>query len=244
MSTYNIKLEQFEGPLDLLLKLIEDQELNISEVSLAKVADQFLTYVNQAEELNPGEVADFLVVASRLLLLKSKILIPSFEIEDEEIGSLERQLKIYKEYYEASKVINSMLKQNNFMFSRLKPIRVFTPEFSPPKKLGLKDLGIIFQRVVNKLEPIVNLPKEIIKKTISIKETIKHISDLILKSVSLNFKQLLSKGDKTEVIISFLAMLELVKQRTVLVEQDDGLFTDIIVRKVVVEQDIRLKTQD
>ncbi len=230
MSTYKIQLEQFEGPLDLLLKLIEDQEMDITEVSLAKVADQFITYVNEAEEMNPGEVADFLVVASKLLLLKSKVLMPSLDFEDEDEGSLERQLKIYKEYFDASKKIKQMLKQESFMFTRAKPIRVFTPRFSPPEKLRSKDLGLIFERIVKRLEPIVNLPKDVIKKTISIGEKIKHIKNMIMEKFSFNFKNILNNGDKTEVIVSFLAMLELVKQRTISVDQS-GLFTDITVQK-------------
>lgn len=232
MSNYQIKLEQFEGPLDLLLRLIEDEKMDITQISIAKVADQFIEYINSSEDLSSGEMADFLVVASKLLLIKSKILLPSLKIDDdEETADLERQLKIYKEYYDASRVIKEMLKKENFMFARLKPIQVFTPKFSPPKKLRIKDLGLVFEKVLKRLEPIVNLPKEAIKKTISIREKIKYITDLILKKVSFNFRQLIKNGDRTELIVSFLAVLELVKQRTVDVEQGEGLFTDITVRK-------------
>ena len=143
MSDYRIQLEEFEGPLDLLLKLIEERSLDITTVSLSQVADQFIAYVSGAEEMNPGEVADFLVVASKLLLLKSRILMPSLELEEDE-GSLERQLKIYREYYEAAKKIKAMIGKKNFMFTRSKAIRVFTPVFSPPKKLKAGELGAIF----------------------------------------------------------------------------------------------------
>lgn len=230
MSDYKIQLEQFEGPLDLLLKLIEDREMDITQVSLAKVTDQFIAYVNEAEEMNPGEVADFLVVASKLLLIKSKILIPGLDLDEDESGSLEKQLKIYKEYYSAAKKIKEMLKEQNFMFSRSKPIRVFTPKFSPPEGLRIKDLAIIFENIVKRLEPVVNLPKSVIKKTISIGEKIKHIKNMIMEKLSFNFKKILLSGDKTEVIVSFLAMLELVKQRTISVNQE-GLFTDITVQR-------------
>ena len=193
------------------------------------MADQFIAYVSGAEEMNPGEVADFLVVASKLLLLKSRILMPSLELEEDE-GSLERQLKIYREYYEAAKKIKAMIGKKNFMFTRSKAIRVFTPVFSPPKKLKAGELGAIFERIVRRLEPVVNLPKEIIRKTISIGEKIRQIKEMILEKLSFNFKSLLNKGDKTEVIVSFLAMLELVKQRTISVDQP-GLFSEITVQK-------------
>jgi len=230
MPGYNIKLEKFEGPLDLLLKLIEAEEVPITEISLAKVTDQFIEYVNRSQDLDPGEVADFLVVASKLLLIKSRILMPSLDFEEEAEGSLERQLKIYKEYYEASKKIKELLRRKNFMFSRNKAIQVFTPKFSPPVKLRLKDLGLIFQLIVNRLEPVVNLPQEVIKKTISIGEKIRQIKEMILEKVSFSFKNLLSRGDKTEVIVSFLALLELVKQQSVRVNQS-GLFGEIQVDK-------------
>jgi segregation and condensation protein A len=230
MSEYNIKLEKFEGPLDLLLKLIEAEEVTITEVSLAKVTDQFIEYVNQSQDLDPGEVADFLVVASKLLLIKSKILMPSLDFEEEEEGSLEFQLKIYKEYYEASKKIKELIRRKNFMFSRNKSIQVFTPKFSPPLKLKLKELGLIFQLIVNRLEPVVNLPKDVIKKTISIGEKIRQIKEMILEKVSFSFKSILSRGDKTEVIVSFLALLELVKQQSVKANQT-GLFGEIRVDK-------------
>jgi len=170
-------------------------------------------------------------VASKLLLIKSKILLPTIKFEDEDEIDLERQLKIYKEYYEASKNIESMLKQKNFTFNREKPLIVLNKKFSPPLKLKLKDLGLVFKEILLKLEPIVNLPKDVIRKTISINEKIQQIKKYILEKVSFNFKTLLMNGNKTEVVVSFLAMLELVKQRTITVRQT-SLFNDIEIEKL------------
>lgn len=232
MTNYKIKLEQFEGPLDLLLSLIEEEKLDITKVSLSKVADQFMEYLHLGPDLPAGEMADFLLVASKLLLIKSKILIPSLNINDEEASSLEKQLKIYKEYYEASKKIKELLKRWQFMFSRAKQLQVFTPKFVPPVGLKTKQLAEVFAKVLLHLEPIVNLPTQLMKRTISIREKIKYISDLILEKVSLSFKQLLGQSkDKTEMIVFFLAILELVKQRTIVVEQGE-LFADITVKKL------------
>lgn len=229
--SYKVKLEHFEGPLDLLLHLIENEEMDITKVSLAKITDQFIEYVNSSGELNPEEVADFLVVAAKLLVIKSQILLPSLNIQDEEADDLARQLKIYKEYYEATKVIDGVIKQKRFSFSREKPIRVFTPKFSPPKKFKLDDLGLIFAEVLKKLEPIVNLPQSVIRRTITIAEKIQQIKNLILNKISFGFKSLLNSGNKTEIIVSFLAMLELVKQRTIEVEQVE-MFEEIEIRKL------------
>ncbi|MCX6785736.1 MAG: ScpA family protein [Candidatus Komeilibacteria bacterium] len=232
MTNYQIKLEQFEGPLDLLLSLIEEEEMDITKVSLAKVADQFMEYLHASPDLPAGDMADFLLVASKLLLIKSKILIPTLEIDDEEAGSLEKQLKIYKEYYEAAKVIRAMVLKRRFMFSRAKQLQVFTPKFYPPLGVKLNNLALIFKQALARLEPIVNLPQAMMKRTISIREKIKHISDLILAKFTLSFRQLLGQNNnRTEVIVSFLAILELVKQRTVSVEQGE-LFSDITVTQL------------
>src|SRR3990167_7246611 len=112
-----IKLEQFEGPLDLLLTLIEEQKIDITQVSLSQVTEQFLQYVSTARGMHPEELADFLVVAAKLLFIKSKTLLPSLHIEEED-GDLEKQLKMYKLYYDASQRIQAMLAQRRYSFSR------------------------------------------------------------------------------------------------------------------------------
>ena len=113
---YEVKLEQFQGPLDLLLQLIEKQEMDITEVSLAQVADSYIEYINQMGQLNPEEVADFLVVASKLIYIKSKVLLPELDLEEEGID-LEKQLKMYKEYYQATKKIQKSISKKKFNYS-------------------------------------------------------------------------------------------------------------------------------
>ena len=105
-----VVLEQFEGPLDLLLKLIEKDKLVITEISLAHITNQYLNYIEESKELIPEEVADFLLIASKLIYLKSKHLLPDFNLEDEDdASSLEEQLKIYRQYYDAAQNINQIL---------------------------------------------------------------------------------------------------------------------------------------
>src|SRR3989344_4119781 len=96
---YTFKLEEFEGPLELLLKLIEDEKLDITTISLAKVSDQYLAYIKNEEELPSEEVADFLVVAAKLIYVKSKYLLPALQLEEEDGEDLEQQLKIFREYF-------------------------------------------------------------------------------------------------------------------------------------------------
>ena len=230
---YKVKLEKFEGPLDLLLQLIESADLDITEISLAQVADQFMQYLIEVENKNPDELADFLVAASRLLLIKSRILLPNLHIEDEgEAMELEIQLKIYKEYYEATKKIENILAEKKVLFAREKFPLDRDVIFNPPENLGIDKLKTVFLEILKEIEPIIQLPKKSMLKAISIKEKIEQIKNKILSGVSLNFMDLIKESkNRTEVIISFLGVLELVKQRTVIVKQDK-MFEEITIQKI------------
>jgi len=226
---YKIESEQFSGPLDLLLQLIEAQELDITKISLAQVTDEYLKYIESAEQINPEEMADFLVVAAKLILIKSKALLPGLELEEE--GDLEIQLKLYKEFLEVSKVIHKMILKRKFSYSREKLPQGIEPEFSPPQKLTTQKLARSFKQVLDRLEPIVRLPENTIKRVINIEEKIKYIREYITKKIQTTFYELVGQGDKAEAIVNFLALLELVKQRVVNTEQQD-LFGDISIKKI------------
>jgi len=229
---YRIKIEQFEGPLDLLLQLIEQEEMDIAQVSLAKVTDQYLEYLNKSPDISTEELADFLVVAAKLLLIKSRTLLPSLQLEEEEGTDLEHQLKIYREFYEAAKVLHKMILKKRFLFPREKMVVRFEKVFSPPKSLTPSKMKELFIGVLQSLEPWVNLPREVVIKTISIKERIVNIQAMISREATLSFRGLLKTAkNKTEIIVTFLALLELVKQRTIAVVQDK-VFDDIVVKKV------------
>ena len=226
---HKISLEQFEGPLDLLLQLIEKQKLQITEISLAKITDQYLDYIDNSEDIASEEVADFLLIASKLIYLKSKYLLPNLELEaDEDVQNLEKQLKIYRQYYDASKYIQKMWNTDKRTFVRITPYKLPKEEgFAPPTNIETNIMAEVFQIVLNRIQRIVNLPKVIMAKAISIGEKILHIKDLIKNSSKLTFTQLINgKKDKTEAVVSFLAMLELVKQREIEVSQD-SLFAEV-----------------
>jgi len=233
---YEIKVEKFQGPLNLLLQLIEQEDLDISEISLAQVTDQYIQYLGQVEEMNPEEVADFLVVAAKLLLIKSRILLPSLNLGgEEEARDLERQLKIYKEYLEAGRAIDKMWRQGKVAWVREKPLLMLTEEhhkFVMPPGLNEGVLELALRRVLAAIEPIVKLPQVTLQRAISIQEKISILKQLILQKAKLTWHKLISGAeDKTEVIVSFLALLELVKQREIKVEQV-ALFEDIEINKI------------
>lgn len=230
---HKVKVEEFEGPLDLLLQLIEEQKLEITKVSLAQVTEQYIKILNSAQDqVRVEELADFLVVAARLLLIKSKALLPFLEWEEEEEEDLTKQLKIYKEYLEAMKVIQEMLGKKKFAFARPKMFIKQEVEFSPPKKLQKDDLARTFEEILRGLDPLINLPQQVIKKSINIQEKISQIRQRLYREATTNFSEILKEAkDKTEIIVSFLALLELIKQRTVTATQSEN-FNDITIERI------------
>lgn len=228
-----IKVNNFEGPLDLLLQLIEKEEMDITEVSLLSVAEQYLEYIEKIEEKKPDELADFLLIAAKLLYIKSKVLLPGIEMDgEEEETDLAEQLRMYKKYVEASKVVESKFLSKDFAFSRPFYVDKTGIEFEIPKNLTAGKLKRILIGVINDLERIVKLPKKSLERVISIKEKIKHIQKILADNKFIKFNDLVSGiKDKTELIVSFLGMLELSKQREVRLEQREA-FGDIEITKI------------
>lgn len=238
-----LKLEKFEGPLGVLLKLIEQEELDITEIALAKIADEFLAYVEVSQTIGPEEMADFLVMAARLLYIKSKALLPylvSAE-EEEEIAELENQLRMYKEFVEASAKIAELVGEKKFLFSPVIINKNFRrpkkekPSFIPPAGITQVLLHDRFEELLERLnkkeEP---LDESSLVGKISIDERIDYIRDMLGKKLRFSFSQFLrTASSRTEVIVNFLAVLELAKQRELTFEQDE-LFSEI---HVVLRQD-------
>jgi segregation and condensation protein A len=224
-----IQIEQFEGPLEFLLELIEHEKLSITDISLSQVTEQYLKMLEGLAEKNAEDLADFLVVASKLLLIKSRVLLPELVLEDEDESDLALQLKMYKEYYDASKVITQMIAVHHFSFSREKPAVSITPVFNPPKSLNQGLLLELFRKVLKDIEPIVELPREVIRRAVSLQEKISNIQQMISREATVQFSNILKNSkSKMEVIVTFLAILELVKQRIVVVRQEE-IFEDIFV---------------
>jgi segregation and condensation protein A len=232
----NVKLEKFEGPLSLLLKIIESEKMDIADISLAKIADQYVEFIRTTSDIDPDAMADFLVVAAKLLYLKSKALLP-YLFPEEVIpdDDLERQLKMYREFLEAMKKLEQFLKTKRFMFipeerKLWKMIGAEERFFAPPKKLVKEELAQVFREfLVSK--KIVEMEEETIEHKVNIEEKIAGIREALLAKINLSFRDFLAKAEsKTEVIVSFLAVLELMKQKTISVEQGE-LFSEIIISR-------------
>ena len=228
-DAFKIKTEVFEGPLDLLLNLIEKKKLFINDIALSKVADDYIAYLQNQEQFPIAQSADFLVIASTLLLIKSKSLLPNLNLSEEEqhdVSDLERRLKIYQRIKELSVHIkNQFGKEIIFAAEPRKAIPVFSPDTTMTKENFLTAIMSVIKALPKMAE---NIPKAVVKKVISLEEMIGNLTTRIQSSLKLSFREFakVGKEERVNVIISFLAMLELVKQGIVNVRQNNQ-FEDI-----------------
>lgn len=229
---YQVKFEDFEGPLDLLLDLFEKKKLDITKLSLSKVADDFLAYLENGQAANLDNLSSFLLTASQLILIKSKALLPLFEFteeEEEEIEDLQARLVEYRKFKEAAEVLSQGMLENKKCFFRLEEKFSFGRFISPG--LSKKELTAIYDQIKMEISQEDDLSEEIMREVVTLEEKISQMKVSLERRMKIAFYETIEESkDKTEVIISFLAMLEMIKQKIVLVEQT-GLFSDIWISK-------------
>ncbi len=217
-----INQEKFTGPLDVLLSLIEERKMEITDVSLANVTDAFLNYVGDLKQISPEILADFLVIGARLILIKSKSLLPTLELSEEDkndINDLKERLEIYRLFKEASQNIkNQYLKHptfaKEFLFNQI-------PIFYPPENFDYNTLYQSFKKIWEEFNSLGETSIEKIKKVIKIEEQIKYLLNILNKKTSSEFNQLVSKKEKIEIIVTFLAVLEMFKDQLIIVDQEE-----------------------
>jgi segregation and condensation protein A len=228
-TDFKVQVGEFEGPLEVLLDLIEKRKMHINDVSLATVADTFIEHINNYEEFPMGDSADFILIASTLLLIKSKSLLPNLELTEEEkvnIDDLEDRLAQYKKYKDLSTHISKMFGEARLYFAReSKTKRVV---FSPTQEISLERLLASVQNALNNVPRPEILPQVSVRKTVSLEEMIDNLRERVEKSIKLSFKDFAHKGkaDKIDIIVSFLAVLELAKRGVVRISQEKH-FDDI-----------------
>jgi segregation and condensation protein A len=219
------RIEKFEGPLDLLLQLVEKEELDISEISLTKVADQYAAHVKSAKgKIPPEELADFLVIAAKLVFMKSRLLMPAFEDEELDEGpDLASQLRLYRLFMQQARELNDRWNAGFISYARTrKPVRSLEVRFSPPPGLTVQSMKDAMERVIARLAPVVRLPEAAVKRVVRIQDKIAELAKRLRLSSAFSFSQFIKRAkDKHERVVSFLALLELIKQRVVKAEQKD-----------------------
>ncbi len=244
MSSLNLKLNVFEGPLDLLLHLIEKNKYNIFDIPIVEITDQYIAYLDQLDETDMDTMSEFLVMAAQLISIKAKMLLPKEEeVEDEEEdprAELVRSLLEYKMYKYASYELKDMELDADKTFykeaSIPKEVRDHKEEIDPAEVVGdvtLAKLNEIFQqlmrREVFRVDPVRSKFGTISREEIKLEDRMIEIRKEIQGLRSINFRTLLgSKRGRLNIIVSFLAILELMKTGIITIRQD-GLFGEILI---------------
>lgn len=250
---YKVSLEKFSGPLDLLLSLIEEKKLIINEISLSQVTDQFLEYLKKFEEsaltsdvkvsptsdVNTSKyqrmLADFLVVASRLILIKSRSLLPNLVLsgeEESEIKDLEERLKVYQQIKSLGRELGKWAKERPPYFSREYFLNL-PVVFYPSKNLDKEGLLSIYGSFLKTLPQIEKLEQQSVARIITLEEKIEELMSRISTAAEMSFNEISnSSKEKIDVILMFLAIMTLFRKKLLEVSQDK-LFGEIKVKKAI-----------
>lgn len=235
--TYQVTLPLFQGPLDLLLYLIERQQLDITKVALAQVTDQYLHYISTLQEVDADLLSDFLVVAAKLLFIKSQALLPKPPVgasreEEEDVGDqLVRQLQVYRQFKYAAQVLATREALHLRSYVRVAPPRVAEPRLAPGE-VTLADLVAAARRALAIHPPAPAVDQVVSPIVITIGERIAWIRQLLERLPQVTFGALMRMCTwRLEVIVTFMAVLELIKQNFVDVRQETPFGEIVIYRR-------------
>ncbi len=222
-DNFQLQLTVFEGPLDLLLHLIEQQELDITAVSLVQVTGQYLTYLRSGEQIDATALAEFIAIGARLLYLKSRALLPQPVVDEEpeeDLGDdLVQRLREYRRYKEAAAMLQGIEETGLRTYPRL------APPTDLPLPTGLSDVTLdlmaqIFRDVLERKPE--EEPQGVVERLeVTVEEKVELLTEQTQGRRTVSFREFISKcRSRVEVIVSFMAVLELIKELKLSVEQD------------------------
>jgi len=236
---YHVKLDMFEGPLDLLLHLISKAKIKIEDISITEITEQYLDYLDKMKEFDVEIASEFLVMAATLLYIKSRSLLPKLKDEEQEEADPEqdliRRLSEYKKYKEASEKLRERENIYSNIYYKLPEELVDEKEKSystliegDANDLLLAFLKLMAQRNFQKTERRVY---PIIRRSVTVSQRIQEIKDILYKTYQCSFFQLLEDNcHRSDVVVTFLALLEMLKDNQIRIYQQ-GQFEDIIIRR-------------
>lgn len=240
MEEYKVKLEVFEGPLDLLLYLIKRDEVDIYDISIERITKQYLEYMEAFQVLNIDVAGEFIVMAANLLYIKSRMLLPrdlqmaeEDAEEDDPRWELIRQLIEYKKFKEAA----GMLRNREAMQDHLFPRFPVVPELGPADNLLVEEVGIFdlinaFQKILKRLDK--NKPedlREIFEENFTVGDKIDYLLKVTSHGVAVRFEECFAESSsRAEIVVTFLAMLELIRLKQIRVRQENS-FAEIWIER-------------
>ena len=236
---YSIKLNKFEGPLDLLCHLIDKNKMDIYDINISEITDQYIDYINQMEKINLDITSEFLVMASTLMYLKSKKLLPKTDNDVEEITEEEliRRIIEYKKYKEITKKLRESYLLNSKRYFR-EVEKIDLPKQKIERQYTTDIIPQIYQKIINSNKDKINenasnIEKIAITETYSVGDKVKDMYRALIKYKKFTFNKLFSlkKHSKNEVVTAFTGLLEMSRRNKVITEQSE-LFGDIDVEKI------------
>ena len=235
---YDFKINDFEGPLDLLLHLIKINEMDIMNIQIEEITDQYVNYINSLEKMNIEVASEYLVLASELIHIKSKLLLPNETIEsedEEEINSKEELINRLLEY-DAYKKISNILEEKNenrsLIYTKLpENINNYIDDKPIEQNGEIDDLVNAFKLFLERNKKNKPLKTKVTVNEISITKRCSDIRNILKSNKKVSFFKLFEYNSKDYIVVTFLAILEMCKNKELTINQDDT-FGDIIVESV------------
>lgn len=232
---YTVTIDAFEGPLDLLLHLIKEQDIDIYDIKIEEITKQYLDYIKAMKEMNLSIASEYLVMASELIEMKSKMLLPKKkdleedEYEEDPKEILIERLLAYKKYKEITSEFKDLELTRKLVFTK-EPVNLSTyaKEETNNGDVGISDLIEAFNELMKRKELDKPLATKITKKELSVSERVSKIRGILKRKKKVNFEELFEVATKEEVIVSFLSILEMVKKNEIVLMQEKN-FNSIVI---------------
>lgn len=230
----------FEGPLDLLLHLIKKSKMEIFDIEISEITNQYLAYINEMSEMNLDIASEYLVMAAELIEMKSRKLLPMSEDEEtvseeeenpEEV--LKRRLLEYKKYKESTEVFRNLEETRSFYFTKPpETLRNYSNEkLENDGTVGVNDLLEAFQKLLERQQFNKPVNTKIARKELSVKERVVKIREMLKVKKKVNFVELFDDFSKPYVVVTFLSVLEMAKNKEIILKQENN-FSDIYLERV------------
>ena len=235
----NLLIGDFEGPLDLLLHLIKKSKMEIFDIEISDITNKYLEYIEKMTEMNLDAASEYLVMASELIEMKSRKLLPTLydnEEDEEEINpeeELKRRLEEYKKYKESTQVFRELEKNRASYYTKAPEIfKNYSNEtLVNDGSIGVLDLLEAFKKLLEREEYNKPVNTKIARKELSVKERVAKIRDILKEKKKVNFVELFDDFSKPYVVVTFLSVLEMAKNREITLKQDNN-FSDIYLERV------------
>ena len=235
----NLLIGDFEGPLDLLLHLIKKSKMEIFDIEISEITNKYLEYIEKMSEMNLDVASEYLVMASELVEIKSRKLLPTLFKEDEEVVEedpeleLKRRLEEYKKYKESTEVFRDLEKNRASYYTKAPEIlkNYSDNTLENDGSVGVMDLLDAFQKLLERQNFNKPMNTKIARKELSVRERVAKIRDILKEKRKISFVELFDDFSKPYVVVTFLSVLEMAKNKEITLRQDNN-FSDIYLERV------------